>query len=124
MMTTAQGVKIASLSGTYDSTVYTADTEQEGFDATILKRRYTKSDVDALISASMPASIMDSSKKGVDVFISHEWPTGILNEGNASPQGLSPLTFSQPVARASGSLQPRYHFAASIASLSTPSPSS
>ncbi|KAG0340423.1 hypothetical protein BG000_011982 [Podila horticola] len=113
VMTTAQGVKIASLSGTYDSTVYTADTEQEGFDASILKRRYTKSDVDALIGASKPASIMDTSKKGVDVFISHEWPTGILNQGNTPPQGLSPLTFSQPVARAAGSLQPRYHFGAS-----------
>ncbi|KAF9202808.1 hypothetical protein BGZ59_001971 [Podila verticillata] len=113
VMTTAQGVKIASLSGTYDSTVYTVDTEMEGFDVTILKRRYTKSDVDALISASKPASIMDTSKKGVDVFISHEWPSGILNEGNTPPQGLSPFTFSQPVARAAGSLQPRYHFAAS-----------
>ncbi|KAG0346826.1 hypothetical protein BG004_000747 [Podila humilis] len=112
VMTTAEGVKIASLSGTYDSVVYTADTEAEEFDATILKRRYTKTEVDGLINTSKPTSIMDTSKKGVDIFISHEWPSGILNHSNAPPQGLSPTMFSQPVARAVGALQPRYHFAA------------
>ncbi|KAF9947523.1 hypothetical protein BGZ65_008741, partial [Modicella reniformis] len=124
VMTTAQSVKIASLSGTYDSTIYEADTEDEEFDKALLCGRYTKPTVEALIQAVQPASIMDTSKRGVDILLSHEWPAGITKPGKgnsttttslstAPPANLPASTFSQPVANAAGALQPRYHFAAS-----------
>jgi len=117
-MTTAQSVKIASLSGTYDSTIYEADVEDEEFDKNLLRGRYTKPAVDGLVRATQPVSIMDTSKRGVDIFLSHEWPIGITKPGatpfpTAPPANLSASTFSHPIATAAGSLQPRYHFAAS-----------
>ncbi|KAG0018747.1 hypothetical protein BGZ80_006784 [Entomortierella chlamydospora] len=123
MTTTAQSVKIASLSGVYDTAVYEADIEDEEFDKTLLQGRYTKPNVDSLIKLSKPTSIMDTSKLGVDIFLSHEWPAGIdklsIGSGPApagatpAPTGLSAATFSHPVANAAAALQPRYHFAAS-----------
>ncbi|CAO3567360.1 unnamed protein product [Mortierella alpina] len=114
VMTTAQAVKIASLSGTYDSAIYEADQEEEDFDKSLLLGRYTKSDVDALVSAVKPVSIMDTAKSGVDIFLSHEWPAGIAKDGSTppAPANLSASTFSMPLAKATASLQPRYHFAA------------
>ncbi|KAI1309125.1 hypothetical protein EDD11_004136 [Mortierella claussenii] len=128
LMTTAQSVRIASLSGTYDTSVFEADVEDEEFDKSLLRGHYTKTNVDALIQLSKPSSIMDTSKRGVDLFLSHEWPAGIDRQsppvgstgttvtapaGPAAPTGLSASTFSHPVARAASSLQPRYHFAGS-----------
>ncbi|KAI8362293.1 CwfJ C-terminus 1-domain-containing protein-like protein [Mortierella sp. GBAus27b] len=118
VMTTAQSVKMASLSGTYDSTIYEADVEDEEFDKSLLRGRYTKPAIDTLVQASRPVSIMDS-KRGVDIFLSHEWPLGITKAGNNStlttppPGDLAASTFSHPVAQAANEIQPRYHFAAS-----------
>lgn len=117
-MTTAESVKMASLSGTFDSAVYEADVEQEDFDQSLLHGRYTKQDVAALTQTAKPSSIMNTtSKRGVDIFLSHEWPAGItkLVGGTtpAAPTDLPLSTFSHPVANAVSMLQPRYHFAAS-----------
>ncbi|KAF9178646.1 hypothetical protein BGZ51_000575 [Haplosporangium sp. Z 767] len=121
VMKTAQDVKIASLSGSYDSALYEADQDQEDFDKSLLKGRYTKPEVDALIQAVKPISIMDTTKRGVDIFLTHEWPAGITKEGSTpisaapAPTNLSASTFSHPVATATAALQPRYHFATSVA---------
>ncbi|KAF9902557.1 hypothetical protein BX616_001902 [Lobosporangium transversale] len=127
-MTTAQSVKIASLSGTYDTAVFEADTEDEEFDKSLLRGHYTKANFDQLIQFSKPSSIMDTSKRGVDIFLSYEWPAGIdkpnvplvnaaekssVSGTSIAPTGLSASTFSHPVARAAAALQPRYHFASS-----------
>ncbi|KAG0319317.1 hypothetical protein BGZ99_005160 [Dissophora globulifera] len=130
IMTTAQSVKMASLSGTYDSVIYeasAAELDDEDFDKFLLQGRYTKSTVDALIQAAQPTSIMDTSKRGVDILLTHEWPAGINKPGpgpsSNNTMGMTPpppaqettpaSTFSHPVARAVAALQPRYHFAAS-----------
>ncbi|KAF9103919.1 hypothetical protein BGX27_010315 [Mortierella sp. AM989] len=118
LTTTSQSVKIASLSGTYDTAVYEANIEDEEFDKSLLQGRYTKSNVDNLIQLSKPTSIMDTSRRGVDIFLSHEWPAGIdkFTHGpgaTPAPEGLSASTFSHFVAKATAALQPRYHFAAS-----------
>ena len=76
-MTTAESVKMASLSGSFDSAVYEADIEDEDFDKSLLQGRYTKQDINALIQTAKPSSIMDTTKRGVDIFLSHEWPVGI-----------------------------------------------
>lgn len=123
VMTTAESVKIASLSGTYDSTIYEADTEDEEFNQASLRGRYIKRAVDGLVQAAQPTSVMDTSRRGVDILLSHEWPIGIIKPGGKSdsaaslptapPTDLPAGTFSMPVARVAGELQPRYHFAAS-----------
>ncbi|KAF9144130.1 hypothetical protein BGX30_013668 [Mortierella sp. GBA39] len=115
-MTTAESVKMTSLSGTFDSAIYEADIEDEDFDKSLLQGRYTKQDIDALIQAAKPSSIMDTSKRGVDIFLSHEWPVGIdklVGPTLPPPTDLPPSTFSHPVANVVSALQPRYHFAAS-----------
>ncbi|KAK3835889.1 MAG: CwfJ C-terminus 1-domain-containing protein-like protein, partial [Linnemannia elongata] len=114
-MTTAESVKMASLSGSFDSAVYEADIEDEEFDKSVLQGRYTKQDINALIQTAKPSSIMDTTKRGVDIFLSHEWPVGInkLVGPTLPPTDLPPSTFSHPVANAVSALQPRYHFAAS-----------
>ncbi|KAK3847338.1 MAG: CwfJ C-terminus 1-domain-containing protein-like protein [Linnemannia gamsii] len=115
-MTTAESVKMASLSGTYDSAVYEADTEQEDFDKSLLHGRYIKQDILALTQTAKPSSIMDTSKRGVDIFLSHEWPAGInklVGPTLPPPEDLPLSTFSHPVANAVSLLQPRYHFASS-----------
>jgi len=117
VMTTSQSVKVASLSGTYDSTVYEGDLEDENFDQSLLRNHYTKAQVDALIKSTEKTSIMDITKHGVDIFLSHEWPAGILervqpNPAGAAPQDQEASTFSPVVSRAASQLQPRYHFAA------------
>ncbi|KAG0251811.1 hypothetical protein BGZ95_006806, partial [Linnemannia exigua] len=115
-MTTAESVKMASLSGTYDSAVFEADTEQEDFDKSLLHGRYIKQDILALTQTAKPSSIMDTSKRGVDIFLSHEWPAGInklVGPTLPPPEDLPLSTFSHPVANAVSLLQPRYHFAAS-----------
>jgi hypothetical protein len=48
-MTTVQSVKLASLSGTYDSTTYETDLENEKLDKDLLRGRYTKPAVDELV---------------------------------------------------------------------------
>jgi hypothetical protein len=120
-MTTSQSVKVASLSGSYDSTVYEGNIEDEEFDQSLLRHHYTKSQVEGLIKSTEKTSIMDTSKHGVDIFLSHEWPAGILDRlpppipGSttpATPQDQEASTFSHAVARAASHLQPRYHFAA------------
>ncbi|KAG0287303.1 hypothetical protein BGZ96_008780 [Linnemannia gamsii] len=115
-MKTAESVKMASLSGSYDSAIYEADIEQEDFDKSLLQGRYTKQDVNALMQTAKPSSIMDTAKRGVDIFLSHEWPVGInklVGPTLPPPTDLPPSTFSHPVANAASALQPRYHFAAS-----------
>ncbi|GJJ73386.1 hypothetical protein EMPS_05744 [Entomortierella parvispora] len=118
VMTTSQSVKVASLSGTYDSTVYEGDLEDENFDQSLLRHHYTKAQVDALVKSTEKTSIMDTSKHGVDIFLSHEWPAGILERvpptaaGPGTPQNQEASTFSPVVSRAVSQLQPRYHFAA------------
>ncbi|KAF9547374.1 GPI inositol deacylase [Mortierella hygrophila] len=115
-MTTAESVKMASLSGSFDSAVYEADIEDEDFDKSLLQGRYTKQDINALIQTAKPSSIMDTSKRGVDIFLSHEWPVGIdklVGPTLPPPTDLPPSTFSHPVANAASALQPRYHFATS-----------
>ncbi|KAK3814259.1 MAG: CwfJ C-terminus 1-domain-containing protein-like protein [Benniella sp.] len=105
VMTTAQSVKIASLSGTYDSTIYEADVEDEEFDKNLLRGRYTKPAVDGLVRATQPVSIMDTSKRITK--------PGATPFPTAPPANLSASTFSHPIAMAAGAVQPRYHFAAS-----------
>ncbi|KAF9926854.1 GPI inositol deacylase [Linnemannia zychae] len=115
-MTTAESVKIASLSGTFDSAVHDANTEDEEFDKSLLQGHYTKQDILALTQTAKPTSIMDTSKRGVDILLSYEWPAGIDKlAGPTSPPPVDlPLsTFSHPVANIASALQPRYHFAAS-----------
>ncbi|KAG0214875.1 GPI inositol deacylase [Mortierella sp. NVP41] len=115
-MTTAESVKMASLSGTFDSAIFDANTEEEDFDMTLLRGRYTRQDVTALIQTTKPTSIMDTSKRGVDIFLSHEWPAGInkmVGPTSPPPTDLPVSTFSHPVANAASVLQPRYHFASS-----------
>ncbi|KAG0050731.1 hypothetical protein BGZ83_004478 [Gryganskiella cystojenkinii] len=120
VMTTSQSVKVASLSGSYDSAVYEANVEDEEFDTSLLRNHYTKSQVDGLIKSTEKTTIMDTSKLGVDIFLSHEWPAGILEKvgpsvpGSAvsTPVGQEASTFSHVVSRATAHLQPRYHFAA------------
>ncbi|KAF9978326.1 hypothetical protein BGZ73_002917 [Actinomortierella ambigua] len=118
VMTSAEGVKFASLSGQYDRPVYEADTNADDFDASLLKTRYTAADVESLVTSAKPKAV--SARVGVDVFLSYEWPMGIMN-GLASQEGGSPATavpsvppttFSYPLAKLTGQLQPRYHFAA------------
>ncbi|KAG0367058.1 hypothetical protein BGZ54_004483 [Gamsiella multidivaricata] len=121
VMTTAQSVKVASLSGTFDSAVYEANIEDEEFDKSLLQGRYLKPTVDALIQAVQPISIMDTAAaRGVDILLTHEWPAGITQPGAgattmtppAPTTDLSASTFSHAVATVAQAAQPRYHFAA------------
>ncbi|KAF9161485.1 hypothetical protein DFQ26_004506 [Actinomortierella ambigua] len=124
VMTSAEGAKFASLSGQYDRQVYEADTEAEDFDVTLLKTRYTAADVEHLVTSAKPKAV--SARIGVDVFLSYEWPMGIMNglvsqDGNGGtpapvPPALASVpasAFSYPLAKLTAQLQPRYHFAAS-----------
>ncbi|KAG0242454.1 hypothetical protein BGW41_004183 [Actinomortierella wolfii] len=116
VMTTAQGVKIASLSGKYDRAVYDANTEEDNFDTALLKTRYTAGDVDTLTTSVKPKAV--SARPGVDVFLSFEWPLGIMNNlpqdsGSPRPPSVDASVFSYPLAKLTSLVQPRYHFAGS-----------
>ncbi|KAF9580674.1 hypothetical protein BGW38_002586 [Lunasporangiospora selenospora] len=121
--TTIQSVKIASLSGTYDSTIFSSTNpdELEGVDKDLIRSRYTKANIDDLIRLSKPTSLMNTPKHaGSDIFLTHEWPSGITKDmsgGNGSnslgaPSSLGVTNFSPAVSKAAVALQPRYHFAA------------
>ncbi|KAG0171603.1 hypothetical protein DFQ29_008756 [Apophysomyces sp. BC1021] len=95
VLTTAQGLKIAFISGVYDQATSTPNTYQD-------------TDITKLKSTRFPIT----APPGVDILLSHEWPQAI-HEGSALTPTGSLSTLSKPVAELSTALKPRYHFASS-----------
>ncbi|KAI8990165.1 CwfJ C-terminus 1-domain-containing protein-like protein [Pilobolus umbonatus] len=94
ILSTAQGLKIAFLSGIY------------GENAT--PTTYTKSDIQKLCLSKMPMN----APPGVDLLLTYEWPKDITS-GTQSPLPLNEEKNSAVLSDVSASLKPRYHFASS-----------
>lgn len=106
-MKTTQALRIAFLSGSMNSTVYTAD-EAAGNEAdSQLGLHYTKEDVQALKSTP----VAQNMTAGVDILLTHEWPQDVhaMSSQPVDPK-IEPM--SGPVAEVAATLAPRYHFAA------------
>ncbi|KAG2217557.1 hypothetical protein INT45_006724, partial [Circinella minor] len=86
-LTTANGLKIAFLSGVPDN----------GF---------TEEDVQALKSTKMPIT----TPPGVDILVTHLWPNGIENGSEVCQN--PPTNGSTSMAQLAAALKPRYYFAA------------
>ncbi|ORZ14777.1 CwfJ C-terminus 1-domain-containing protein-like protein [Absidia repens] len=101
-MTTAQGLKVAFLSGVHESSINTDES------ATVAATYYSQADIDTLKATKFPLS----APNGVDVLLTTEWPKGIENASTTPPS--APLTTaSSTIAQLALALKPRYHFATS-----------
>ncbi|KAG1448179.1 hypothetical protein G6F56_009019 [Rhizopus delemar] len=90
---TSQGIKIAFLSGTYQTDL--TDNNQ-----------YTENDIEKLCQTKTPAA----SPPGFDILMTHEWPQNISDPSLAIKDASKTSLHASRVAAA---LKPRYHFAAS-----------
>ncbi|KAF7722896.1 hypothetical protein EC973_002616 [Apophysomyces ossiformis] len=97
VLTTAEGLTVAFVSGVYDET----GSKPNG---------YQSSDMAKLKSTRFPIT----SPPGVDILLSHEWPQAI-EVGSAITPANSLSTVAKPIAELAAALKPRYHFAASEA---------
>ncbi|KAI8373000.1 CwfJ C-terminus 1-domain-containing protein-like protein [Radiomyces spectabilis] len=100
VLTTAQGLKIAFLSGALQ--------DSKDADEGEAANKYTQKDIQALQSTHMPIT----SPAGVDILLTHEWPGGIETHSALKPAS-SLATCTTSVAQLAAVLKPRYHFAAS-----------
>jgi hypothetical protein len=101
-MTTAQGLKIAFLSGISDKHQATDDAGSSA------PNYYGKADIDTLKNAKMPLT----APAGVDVLLTTEWPKGIENNSAKAPSSLNTTDYSSlAIAELALALKPRYHFA-------------
>ncbi|KAG0745016.1 hypothetical protein G6F66_008904 [Rhizopus arrhizus] len=95
ILTTAQDMKIAFLSGT-----------QPTDDNSTKLTEYTKDDIEKLCRTKMPAS----SPPGIDLLLTCEWPKNISESPTAT---MDESKMSVHTAQLAAALKPRYHFAAS-----------
>ncbi|KAL0096918.1 hypothetical protein J3Q64DRAFT_1039756 [Phycomyces blakesleeanus] len=103
ILTTAQGLKIAFMSGSFNKDIYNGTESSTG-----MHNNYLSSDIKRLQSTRMPIT----TPSGVDILLTYEWPSFITNGSNCSLE--TPLTNSStPIAELAAALKPRYHFAAS-----------
>lgn len=101
-MTTAQGLKIAFLSGIDDK-----HQAPDGVGSPA-PSYYSKADIDTLKNTKMPLT----APAGVDVLLTTEWPKGIENNSAKAPSSLNTADcFSLAIAELALALKPRYHFA-------------
>ncbi|RUS21953.1 CwfJ C-terminus 1-domain-containing protein-like protein [Endogone sp. FLAS-F59071] len=110
VLTTAQGCRIAYLSGSHYPEHYdaTAVESADGASNPSLPNEemyFHSTDVASLVATPTPPS----TPPGVDILLTFEWPQGIAR---LSSQKVPPsLVGAQPIAELAAGLQPRYHFA-------------
>ncbi|KAL7283651.1 hypothetical protein ACG7TL_003087 [Trametes sanguinea] len=123
VLNTAQGIRIASLGGIYDSNVYTAADSAHGFTSPY----FTSQTVEKLLANTMTSSkpqernytslaaIASSTTPSqlVDILISNAWPAGITQFSSAPLPAPELASIGvEPVAEIVRKTKPRYHFAA------------
>ncbi|KAH8099564.1 nuclear protein [Cristinia sonorae] len=132
VMSTAHGLRIACLGGTYEANMYSAAQTLHGF----VSPYFTSQTVEKLISNTMTQSIPSSKSKDtsynslasikantstshlIDVLLTNTFPQGITALSNAplpSPDFTSQLE-AEPVAELVSRIKPRYHFAVGVSS--------
>lgn len=121
IMTTAQGLKIAFLSGIFDNNnksdqmdvdnnkIEKENTENEK-ENTYKPAYYHRSDIEQLKNTKFPLSI----PYGVDILLTTEWPKEIENKSSIKLESSSKLeTSNSNITELALALKPRYHFATS-----------
>ncbi|CAO3650997.1 unnamed protein product [Cunninghamella echinulata] len=116
-MTTAQGLKVAFLSGLFEnnnSKTESMDMDEENNNNNnnsneIMKPAYyNRSDIEQLKNTKFPLSI----PYGVDILLTTEWPKEIENNSSNTTLPSSSLkTTSEIISELALALKPRYHFA-------------
>lgn len=100
-LTTASGLKIAFLSGVAATVGGQLEASKEN------KLIYTEADIKALQAIKMPVNLAP----GVDILLTHEWPSGIEKNSSVS-SNIAPAFASDAIVRVTAATKPRYHFAA------------
>lgn len=123
IFTTAEGLTIAYLSGTYQPELFEREPtdaaevrsdarrrrarSRAAADPAVAQHRsaYCRKDIDALVTTARR-----TAADGVDILLTHEWPYGVAGSALASSSVLARGV--QPLAGVVRELRPRYHFAA------------
>ncbi|KAH8826884.1 nuclear protein [Flagelloscypha sp. PMI_526] len=121
-LTTANGLRIACLSGLYDPDVYSTSETAPGF----LSPYFSSQTVDRLLSNSLSTSSSSTGNYGslasiqasasttqtVDILISHSWPSSIANFANVPPLSEDEFrgVIADPIDEVTRKLKPKYHF--------------
>jgi len=95
------GLRVAFLSGLYDPTLYDLD------DADFVGSAFTRGAVEGLRKL-----VSHDRKRGIDVFLSCNWPTGYENlaeESSLTGSGRWQQACAQPLAELCLDMEPRYH---------------
>ncbi|KAF5315677.1 hypothetical protein D9611_004814 [Ephemerocybe angulata] len=121
-ITTAHGLRIACLGGTYEPTIYSSSEAAPGF----LSPFFARQTIERLLANSLTKASSSKSytslaaiqstatdSQDIDIFLSNVWPASITQQTTAplpDPQ-LSSLG-APPLDEAVTKIRPRYHFAA------------